>query len=42
MHKTKRPLSFLLAVLMIVSMFAAAPFTVSAAELPDVIKDCTS
>ena len=30
MHKTKRPLSFLLAVLMIVSMFAAVPFTVSA------------
>ena len=31
MHKTKRPLSFLLAVLMIVSMFAAVPFTASAA-----------
>ena len=31
MQKTKRPLSFLLAVLMIVSMFAAVPFTASAA-----------
>ena len=30
MNKTKRPLSFLLAVLMIVSMFAAVPFTASA------------
>ena len=33
MHKTKRPLSFLLAVLMIVSMFAAAPF--SALAVPE-------
>ena len=32
MHKTKRPLSFLLAVLMIVSMFAAVPFTASAED----------
>ena len=32
MAKTKRPLSFLLAVLMIVSMFAAVPFTASAAS----------
>ena len=32
MHQTKRPLSFLLAVLMIVSMFAAVPFTASAAN----------
>ena len=31
MTKTKRPLSFLLAVLMIVSMFAAVPFTAYAA-----------
>ena len=31
MHKTKRPLSILLAVLMIVGMFAAVPFTASAA-----------
>lgn len=30
MQKTKRPLSFLLAVLMIVSMFAAVPFSASA------------
>ena len=34
MHKTKRPLSFLLAVVMIVSMFAAVPFTASAAADP--------
>ena len=33
MRKTKRPLSFLLAVLMIVSIFAAVPFTASAATL---------
>ena len=33
MQKTKRPLSFLLAVLMIVSMFAAAPF--SALAVPE-------
>ena len=33
MQKTKRPLSFLLAVLMIVSMFAAVPFTASAAAV---------
>ena len=32
MHTTKRPLSFLLAVLMIVSMFAAVPFTASAED----------
>ena len=32
MQKTKRPLSFLLAVLMIVGMFAAAPFTASAED----------
>ena len=31
MHKTKRPLSFVLAVLMIVGMFASVPFTASAA-----------
>ena len=30
MNKTKRPLSFLLAVVMIISMFAAVPFTASA------------
>ena len=30
MQKTKRPLSFLLAVVMVISMFAAAPFTASA------------
>ncbi|MBR5620032.1 MAG: hypothetical protein IKW76_09885, partial [Clostridia bacterium] len=34
MHKTKRPLSFLLAVLMIIGMFAAVPFTASAAADP--------
>ena len=33
MHTTKRPLSFLLAVVMIVSMFAAVPFTASAAAV---------
>ena len=32
MNKTKRPLSFVLAVLMIVSMFAAVPFTASAED----------
>ena len=32
MQKTKRPLSFLLAVLMIVSVFAAVPFTASAED----------
>ena len=32
MHKTKRPLSFLLAVVMIVSMFAVVPFTASAED----------
>ena len=32
MQKTKRPLSFVLAVLMIVSMLAAAPFTASAED----------
>ena len=53
MNKTKRPLSFLLAVVMIISMFAAAPFTASAEDgyteyelalglpNPDAIKDCT-
>ena len=30
MNKTKRPLSFLLAVVMVISMFAAVPFTASA------------
>ena len=34
MHKTKRPLSFLLAGLMIIGMFAAVPFTASAAADP--------
>ena len=30
MNKTKRPLSFLLAVVMVIGMFAAVPFTASA------------
>ena len=53
MNKIRKPLSFLLAVVMIISMFAAVPFTASAEDgyteyelalglpNPDVIKDCT-
>ena len=53
MNKIRKPLSFLLAVVMIISMFAAAPFTASAEDgyteyelalglpNPDAIKDCT-
>ena len=40
-QKIKRPLSIILSVLMVVSLFTIVPITASATELPDVIKDCT-